>query len=241
MGSTGAPPAAWQGPGIEEVQNRSQSTFLRPLRVQTSGAGSDHPNVVIDLTECTNDDVVAAVMDGRVELGILFDRPDNPDFVAYPYYRDSLCLVVPVNHSLSKLKQVSFAETLSYEYIAPGRQSAVMQTMLAHSSGKLQTRIHVRSNDALCRMVGADLGIGICQSEAAHQYRRREEIRCVALVDSWAQRQWLIGLRGGEERLSGAAQLFLKHLRDSAMKAESQAPNGHESVSHSRLTTGFSA
>ena len=40
MGSTGAPPAAWQGPGIEGSSNRSQSTYLRPLRVQTSGASS---------------------------------------------------------------------------------------------------------------------------------------------------------------------------------------------------------
>jgi transposase len=41
MGSTGAPPAAWQGPEIES-SNRSQSTYLRPPRVQASGAGSIH-------------------------------------------------------------------------------------------------------------------------------------------------------------------------------------------------------
>jgi len=47
MGSTGAPPAAWLGPGIERSSNRSQSTYLRPLRVQARGAGSQFDDRMI--------------------------------------------------------------------------------------------------------------------------------------------------------------------------------------------------
>ncbi|WP_159590544.1 LysR substrate-binding domain-containing protein [Hydrogenophaga sp. BPS33] len=185
-----------------------------------------HPNVAIDLSEeSTSDEVLAALVEGRVDIGILFGPLDNPALTAYEYHRDSLCLVVPRGHALARFPKVRFADALVYDFIAPARRSSVMQMLLAHSGGALKTRIHVRSNDAICRMVGAGMGVGICPTESARGYRRPHEIRFLELDEPWAQRQLVIAVRAPEQGLSGAAQLFLAHCRDMAQQdREASAP-----------------
>jgi DNA-binding transcriptional LysR family regulator len=186
--------------------------------------GDRHPDIDIDLSEFTSNEVTAAVMEGRVEIGILFDKPISPDLLTFDYRRDRLCVVVPSGHALARRKRLRFVDALDYEFIAPLRHSSLMQTMLSHSSGRLKTRIHVRSDYALCRMVGAGLGIGICQAESAHGYRRPQEIRCITLDESWAVRQWLLSIRGSEATLSAVARLLLAHLQGAAAQHRKVQP-----------------
>lgn len=183
-----------------------------------------HPNVAIDLSETTTQDVVAAVTEGRVDLGIFFGPAGRPELATYEYHRDSLCLVVPRGHALARRARVRFAETLAYEFIGLARGSSIVQRLMAESGGLLKTRIHVQSTDAMCRMVGAGLGIGICPREGARSYRRAADIKTVELDEPWAQRQLVIGVRSGEDGLSGAARLFLAHCRESAARTRGESP-----------------
>lgn len=178
-----------------------------------------HPNIAIDLSEATTQNVEAAVVEGRVDIGIFFGPVRNAELATYDYHRDSLCLVVPRDHALARRKRVRFADTLECDYIALGRTSSIVQRLMAESGGRLRTRIHVQSSDAMCRMVGAGLGVGVCPHEAARSYRRADDIQPVELDEPWAQRQLLLGVRSGEEGLSGAARLFLAHCRASAARA----------------------
>ncbi|MGK6309769.1 LysR substrate-binding domain-containing protein [Variovorax sp. DT-64] len=176
-----------------------------------------HPNVGIDLTEATTQDVVGAVIEGRVDIGIFFGPVENPELATYDYRRDRLCLVVPRSHALARHAHVRFADALEYDFIALGRRSSIVQMLMTESAAQLKTRIHVQSSDALCRMVGAGLGIGVCPREAARNYRRATDIKVVELDEPWAQRQLLLGVRSSEEGLAGAARLFLAHCRDAAL------------------------
>lgn len=178
-----------------------------------------HPNVAIDLTETTTKDVGAAVMDGRVDLGIFFGPSEAPDLAVFDYHRDSLCLVVPRGHALARRTRVRFAEALEYDFIALARGSSIVQRMVAESGGRLKTRIHVQASDAMCRMVAAGLGVGVCPRETARNHSRKADIRALELDEPWAQRQLVIGVRSGEQGLSAAARLFLEHCRDAASRA----------------------
>lgn len=175
-------------------------------------------NVAIDLSEATTQQVVASVVEGRVDIGIFFG-PDHPsELVTFDYHRDRLCLVVPRGHALARHARVRFDQTLSYDFIALGRSSSIVQRLMSESGGTLKTRIHVQSSDALCRMVGAGLGIGVCPRESARGYGRARDIQSVELDEPWARRQLLLGVRSGEEGLPGAARLFLAHCRQSAAR-----------------------
>ncbi|GAA5231623.1 LysR family transcriptional regulator [Verticiella sediminum] len=177
-----------------------------------------HPNVGIDLTESTSQHVVDAVLEGRVDIGIFFGPADNPELTTYEYRSDHLCLVVPRGHALARRTHVRFADTLEYEFIVLGRSSSIVHLLMIESAGRLRTRIHVQSSDALCRMVGAGLGVGVCPREAARNYRRAGDIKVIELDEPWARRQLLLGVRASasEEGLAGPARLFLAHCREAA-------------------------
>ncbi len=178
-----------------------------------------HPNVAIALSEMTSSQVVAAVQDGRVDIGIFLDPGHGTGITCFPYRRDRLCLVVPVAHRFAGRDSLRFIETLEEDYIGLAPSSSIARRMMAESGGRLRLRISVLGALALCRMVAAGLGIGIAPYFAARYLTMSTPVRLIRLEDDWAERQMLIGIRAGQESLSGAARSFLAHCQ---MAAEPQ-------------------
>ncbi|NML42263.1 LysR family transcriptional regulator [Ramlibacter sp. G-1-2-2] len=175
-----------------------------------------HPNVAIDLTEATTPEVVEAVVEGRADVGIFLAPIDHDLLATYEYHRDALGVAVPLEHALARRTHVSFSELLESEFIALAPRSTIVQRMLSESDGALKIRLHVRTSEAMCRMVGAGLGIGICPLGAARSNRHVADIHVLELDEPWAVRQLLIGVRPDEDAVSGAARVFLAHCRAAA-------------------------
>ena len=180
--------------------------------------GDLHPNIAIDLSEWTSEQIVDAVLDGRVDMGIFIGPSGNDAIAAYPYHTDRLCLVVPKGHPLAARPSVRFADTLDEDFIGLSPSSSIAQHLMAASGGKLKVRINVRGCDALCRMVAEGLGIGVSPYLIVRHYVSATPVELVALEDDWAQRQLLIGIRSGDDGLSGAAQSFLAHCIEAAAR-----------------------
>jgi DNA-binding transcriptional LysR family regulator len=185
-----------------------------------------HPNVAIDLVEATTPEIVKAVVEGRVDVGIFLAPLNHSLLATYDYYRDSLGVVVPAAHALAQRTRVSFSELIEFDFIALSYHSTIVQRMLSESNGTLKIRFHVQTSEAMCRMVGVGLGIGICPLRAARSNQQVSDIRMLKLKDPWAARQLLLGVRPDEESLSGAARAFVDHCRHSALRALRSAESG---------------
>lgn len=172
------------------------------------------PNIAIDLTEWTSQQVVDFVLEGRVDLGIFVAPSTNAALITFPYRADTLCLVVPKGHPLSGRGKVRFNETLSYEYIGTAPLSSISQLAMAQGGSQLKFRMRVGSSDAACRMVEAGLGIALAPTLIVRTQARCMDIELIELDETWAQRHLLIGIRS-QEALSGAAKSFLEHCRTS--------------------------
>ena len=60
---------------------------------------------------------------------------------------------------------------------------------------KLQVRIEVGNFEALCRMIEANVGIGVLPCSSAVRYVKTMNIRLVEIEDDWATRNLLICVR----------------------------------------------
>lgn len=172
-----------------------------------------HPGVAIDLSEGTSQSVVAAVLDGRVDLGIFLDPVSDKDLATFPYRRDELCVVVPRGHELATQRGVRFAETLRYDHIGTQTQSSLSQKLMAEGGADYRVRIRVGSVDAACRMVQAGLGLCIVPRMIVENYQDCFSIDLVQLYEPWAVRQMRVGVRS-KQGLSGAARAFLRRCID---------------------------
>src|SRR3546814_7679932 len=76
--------------------------------------------------------------------------------------------MVPRHHPLATRQEVSFADTLSYDYIGLSAQTSLARRLKEESErlGRpLKLRIQVRGFDSICRMAAATQCVGIRPEE----------------------------------------------------------------------------
>jgi DNA-binding transcriptional LysR family regulator len=110
---------------------------------------------------------------------------------------------------------VAFEDTLGSDHIGLHAASSInMRThTAARSHGKpLRVRIHVPGFDAMCRMVQANMGIGVLPRKAFELLGTPLGLTAVSLSNSWAQRTLIVVVRD-KETLSPVSLLLFDHLR----------------------------
>ena len=198
-----------------------------------AGFLKQHPQVSVTLEEHTSPEIALAVASGEVDVGVLADAAAGAGITLIPYRQDRLVLVVPAGHALAGRAQVRFSEVLDYPFVMLHAGSAIHTfTMNAAATlGRhLNVRIQVRSFEAVCRMVGAGVGIGLVPRSAvplqgsgglAESVAITRELPVVVEIDEpWAPRDLQICVRQGIE-LSGFAAALVECLRQRGLDAES--------------------
>lgn len=176
---------------------------------------AEHERIKVDLEERPSNGVIQGLLDGVADLGICSSDSETRDLLKVRYRRDQLVLVVREGHPLADQAQVDFAETLDNDFV--GLHSASSINMRTHEAARragrvLRLRIHVPSFDAVCRMVQADMGVGILPRKAFELFGGALGLRAVALSDDWAERELLLVARDLES-LSPVSRLLFEHLR----------------------------
>lgn len=199
-----------------------------------AGFLKQHPQVSVSLEEHTSPEIALAVASGEVEVGVLAEAEAGAGIELIPYRRDRLVLVVPGGHPLAARARLRFAEVLDYPFVMLHAGSAIHTfTMNAAAAlGRhLNVRIQVRSFEAVCRMVGAGVGIGLVPRSAVFgglsgnlsgnlsSGGMREPPVIVEMDEPWAQRDLQVCVRQGAV-LSGFAAALVEILRQSGVEAQ---------------------
>lgn len=197
---------------VHVLANISAVTQFLPALIKSFMVS--HPQVQITLEERESLAITKAIAENVAEIGVFTRLPHGADIEVYPFRTDELTLVVPVDHPLAERDEISFAETLDYEYIVLGKGTHLHFQMLKAASdvGKpLKPKMAVSSYDALWLMVQSGVGIAILPRGTAEKYRV-DHTRTLVLKEPWAQRELSICVRS-LQALSPAARLFFDHLR----------------------------
>jgi len=174
---------------------------------------SRHPQISVNLEEQPSSDIVAGVARGDAEIGIIAEHDDQHELALVPYREDRLVIITPEHHDLSGMEAVSFTDVLSQPFVMLHAGSAIhtfTMNMAASLGSHLNVRVQVKSFEAVCRMVGAGVGIGLVPREAVRQ-SRPQPLSVIELKESWAQRDLKI-CTNPRVSLSPFAQALIDHL-----------------------------
>ncbi|WP_024667926.1 LysR family transcriptional regulator [Pseudomonas syringae] len=174
-----------------------------------------HSQVKVDLEERPSDGVVQGIIDGVADVGICSMDSDAQGLLSVPYRCDQLIVAMRSDHPLANSKEVPFLQTLQYDQI--GLHSASSINNLIHAAAKaigepLRLRIHVPGFDAVCRMVQANMGIGILPLKAFELFGRGLGLTAVHLSDEWSNRTLMLLVRE-RDSLSPVSRLLFDHLQ----------------------------
>lgn len=157
-----------------------------------------HPRVSIDLQEQPNAHIARGVREQRADLGIVAGEVDTSALRAIHFSTDRLVLVTPRGHPLAHRRSVPFADTLEHDFIGM-HAGSTLQAWLARVTEELgrtlRLRIQLGSFDAMCRMIGSGVGIGVVPESAARRNLRAHKLVQVELSDAWRWRERRILLR----------------------------------------------
>ncbi len=177
-----------------------------------------HPQLSVSLEEHTSPEIALAVANGEVEVGVLAEAETGAGVELIPYRRDRLVFVVPGGHPLAARARVHFSEVLDYPFVMLHAGSAI-HTFTMNAAAALgrhvNVRIQVRSFEAVCRMVGAGVGIGLVPRSAVPVTALREPPVVVELDEPWAQRDLQICVKE-RAALSGFAAALVDRLSEEA-------------------------
>ncbi|MFC5698988.1 LysR family transcriptional regulator [Pseudomonas sp. GCM10022186] len=194
------------------------SAIIQFLPEDLSTFTAHHELVKIDLEERPSDGVIRGVLDGAADFGICSGDSDTRELLSVLYRRDQLVVVMRADHPMATAGQVAFADVLDNDFV--GLHSASSINMRTHEAARragrvLRLRIHVPSFDAVCRMVQANMGIGILPRQAFELFGGALGLKAVALSDDWAERELRLVARD-EASLSPVSRLLFDQLRQAA-------------------------
>lgn len=157
-----------------------------------------HPRVNVDLQEKPNADIPRGVHDGRADLGIVAGQVDTLGLQAIHFSTDRLVLVTPRQHPFAQQADIDFEDTLDQDHVGM-HHGSTLQSFLAQVTDRLgkpwRLRIQLSSFDAMCRMVGAGVGVAIVPESVARRNLDAMGLALVELRDAWRVRERYLLMR----------------------------------------------
>jgi DNA-binding transcriptional LysR family regulator len=186
---------------------------------------TSHPQVNVDLEERLSDEIVAAVADGKADIGIVAGTEDITGLEVFPFRTDRFVLVTAPGHRLAASTKLAFADALDSDFVGTDRASSLQRFLSekAERTGRrMKLRVQLRSFDGVCRMVASNVGIGIVPESSAMRSRQTMKLHVIELTDEWALRNLMICVRSLKD-LPIYAQELVKQLMAPADKEASVA------------------
>jgi molybdate transport repressor ModE-like protein len=172
-----------------------------------------NPLINIDLEERLSHDIVAALVDGVADIGIVADSVHTGLLQTRAFRPDHLSVVLARSHALARRKSLRFEEIVKQHFVGLSDGSALQEHLAGHAQQlgqRLQYRVRLRSFDGICRMIEKNVGIGIIPAAAAARHRQSMAINCIPLSDAWANRQLLICVRDQDQLPAHTRQLLMQ-------------------------------
>jgi DNA-binding transcriptional LysR family regulator len=169
-----------------------------------------HPDVNVDLKERLSHDIVRAVAEGKVDVGIVAGNVRTDGLETLALSEDRLVLVTSETHVLANRGRIDFSEALTHDFVGMVEASAI-HTFLAQAANDLnrpiKIRIQVGNFEAACRMIESGVGIGVVPFSSASRHAKTMNIRMVELTDEWAIRKMQVCVRNVQALPAFARQL----------------------------------
>ena len=175
--------------------NTSAMTQFLPADVAAFQAS--HQQVRITLEECWSEEALRRVRSGEADLGVVVEGGDLSGLWHRPYRSDHLAAIVRADDPLDG-DDVCFADLLDRDLVGLEGSSTLTRLIAAQAVNHMRPmalRVQVRSFEAVCRAVEAQLGIGILPLAAARSFAHSMQLKVLPLSDPWALRRMLLCAR----------------------------------------------
>ena len=205
---------------VRILANRSAVSEFLPEDLRSFIAR--YPTIDVNLEEENSAAIIKSVTDGDCDIGIFTGGiVDSGSLQTFDYRTGRFVLLVSNDHPLADLSSVTFAQTVSYPFIAMEATSAwdtVVSSAAKQAGVTLELRYRLKSVEAICRMVSVGLGVTVMPYGLYSATNPGLGLRALEIEDIWSQRVLKIAVRDASSLNEPVRQMFM-HLRESAARS----------------------
>jgi DNA-binding transcriptional LysR family regulator len=184
---------------------------------------SEHPNVRINLQECSPNEVVNSVRTELSDIGITA-YGDTEGLQVLPYRQDRMVLATSVDHPLARFDSISFGDSLNFEFATLLDCSGwpdLLSQVARFEEKPLKICIQVGSFESLCRTIEANLGITVMPEFVLKRFSQTMRLHKIRLKNDWAVRDFKICVQKSKV-LPVYANEFIKSLVTDGASADAR-------------------
>ena len=174
-----------------------------------------HPDVDVDVREQASPDILAALRDGRADLGVLSQVVDTTGLRTWPLYTDQL-VVAGTAHTLAALPAAPTLRDCAAHPLVGLPQDAALSAFLLRQAASAGVGLHHRTRlgtaGAVLALVAAGAGLAVLPERAvARAAALQPALGSQPLADAWARRD-IVLCAPPESGLPAFVRNLLAHL-----------------------------
>ena len=152
-----------------------------------------HPGIDIQIVPDATRNPVAALLDGRIDLGIVHSEEPDPRLRYFPLFQDEMVLVAAPGHPLARRSHVRPADlatehVITYD-LAPG-VSSLVRDFLAQDGVSPARFSGIQLTEAIVEMTKAGIGVTILARWAVQPHLDAGTLAAVRLGRTGLTRRW---------------------------------------------------
>lgn len=193
---------------VRMLANASALLEVLPARLERFMRGN--PLIRLDVEERMSPEIAGALLEGRADVGVVDAVTPSHGLEFFPFFRDTLALIVSCAHPLSGRAELRLRELLDQNFIVLAGANAVSNRLFNAASAlgeNIKVCMQTRSFDAACRMVAAGLGVAVLPLHAIGPQLGHLPITAVPLIEDWVERTHYLALRTGLDAPAAARTL----------------------------------
>ena len=197
-------------PRGELVIGANEATCLHILPEVFADFKRQYPDVSVSINRAERIRTVEAIIENSVDFGIVSLPVTDPRLTVVPIHRDELVVIVPPDHPLSHLTEVTPEQIAECPLLVPkaGRTREAIERLFSERRLKPTFSMELDSSELLKRFVGVGVGIGfIAQSNVEHD-ANGGQLKVLTIAGTSIRRDLALVFRK-DKALSRAALAFI--------------------------------
>ena len=175
----------------------------------------EFPNVEIEIFHNNNADVEDQILDGTIDLAIIYENSDRPNIAYHELFRDEVFALVPAGHPWTKK---DFVEAKDFEgenviiHSYPLESVSLFSQVLIPEGIKPNRVMQVQVTEAVVEMVKAGMGVNVMAKWIVEPYLKDNQMALVPVTKRGIHRTWT-AITLSDENSPQYLQNFVQHLR----------------------------
>ncbi len=177
-----------------------------------------YPEIDIEFKVTNHEGLLARLKENIDDLYILSKLPENFDISYYPFLENPLVVLAPIDHPLTKEKNIPLQRLAGEPFImreyGSGTRSLVQELFDEHGL-KVQVRLELGSNEAIKQAIAGGLGISVLSRHTLGLEGTTNDVAILDVEGFPIRRQWYVIYPAGK-KLSIVANTFYQYLLQEA-------------------------